>query len=864
MLGVSAEGLTSKDVELRQELHGLNVFTPPDVPSVFTKVIKQLKSPIAIVLIGAFAVTTVLGEYIDAGVILLALCIAIGVSLFQEGKASRAFAVLASSQSLRATVFRDGDRHEVDAGQLVPGDIVEIQGGQQVPADMRLLKVKQLSINEAPLTGEWVAVDKDVEPQSIGTPLSDQVNMAFGGTFVANGYGVGVVVTTGDATVVGALATDLRTITDEETPLQVEMKKLSAALLYIIGTLILAIFTIGVAMGQPLTEMALMSVAVAVASIPEGLPAAVTIVLAVGMEALLKRGGLVRNLLAAETLGSTTYILTDKTGTLTEAKMAVTGVLTTEALNLDPQSWAPNKVIRHLFDTSLCATDAYVDTTGKGIVLRGESMERAILRAALDIKLSPEEHSFRSERVDYLPFTSEQMFAAGLAEVDGQHQLCVNGAPEVLMSAASYILDKEQVVPITDQHKAALQEHVDALTKEGKRLLAVAYTAQESSDILIEDKEGLAKSRLVFLGILVCSDPVRKGVKDAIAGVKAGGVQVILVTGDNPETALAVARAVGIAGPHDTALTGTDLAELSDTDLLEVLEHVRVFARVLPKQKLRIAEILQRQGEIVAMTGDGINDAPALQKANIGIAIGSGTQVAQEASDLVLMKDSFATIYAAIEEGRRVVANLRKIIGYLLATSMSEVMLIGAALLTGAAAPILPVQILWANIIEEGLMSVAFAFEKGEKNAMKRRPRDIHQEGLLSKEMIGFLAVVVTVLSSLTLVLYFYLRSIGLDEVDLRSAMFISVAMDSLFIAFAFRSLSVPLWRISLYDNRFFVGSFLISLVLLFGALSVPFMREALSYVPQPGSILALVVGASLLGLMIVEFAKWLFFERRG
>jgi calcium-translocating P-type ATPase len=842
-------------------VYGANVFTPPRTTPLFVKFFRQLTTPLSLVLLVALLVTVWLAEYVDAAVIGLALLIASAVSLFQEGRASRAFATLAHSQTLTATVFRGGARHEVPAATLVPGDVVELQGGAQVPADLRLTKVKQLSINEAPLSGEWVAVEKHASPMPIGTSLTEQENMAFKGTFVSNGYGVGVVVATGDATVMGGIARELEDIADAATPLQVEMQRLSVLLLYGIGALIVVIFTVGIALGRSVHDMALMSIAVAVASIPEGLPAAVTIVLAVAMEALLRRGGLVRNLLAAETLGATTYVLTDKTGTLTQARMDVTALVSAVGTNAEPASWRSDSLVAELFSTALCATDAYLDSGEGKHIVRGEPMERAIVRAGLAIGLSPDQHSFRALRVDYLPFTSEQRFAAGLAEEGSAYRLCVNGAPHTILSAATTILTPDGVVPLTSTHRETLEAAMLTATGEGKRLLAVAFRPHDADTI--PDVVDTLLSNLTFAGILICSDPIRPGVKEAIAGVRAAGAQVVLITGDHAETALAVARAVGIAGPHESALTGDDLKELSDTELLAVLSHVHVFARVLPRQKLRIAEVLQRSGEIVAMTGDGINDAPALQKANIGIALGSGTQVAKEASDLVLVKDSFATMYAAIEEGRRIVANLRKIVAYLLSTSMSEIALIGSALITGAATPILPVQILWANMIEEGLMSVAFAFEKGEKGAMRRRPQDIHEEGLLSTRMIGFLALVAAVLTSTTVALYFYLRSLGLSLEELRSAMFLSTAMDSLFIAFAFRSLSVPLWRINLFDNRFFIGAFLLSATLLFGALALPFMRDVLSYVPLPGSLVALVVGTSAFGLFVVELAKAVFFERQ-
>jgi len=760
--------------------------------------------------------------------------------------------------------LRSGKKMEILASELVPGDVVVLQAGSQVPADVRLIYAKQLEVNEASLTGEWIAVKKNTDAVAVGTPFADQTPMAWMGTFVSQGHGRGVVVATGDNTAVGVLAQSVRDVEDIDTPLQGGMRHISNVMVSIIGVLVVFIFIVGIFHQQTLNDMLLMSIAIAVASVPEGLPAAVTIILAVGMEALLKRGGLVRNLLAAETLGSTTYVLTDKTGTLTQAVMSVTDALLEDGQLVSSDEFADFAHVRTLFDVSLTAADAYTEEKLGTSIVHGDSVEVAVLEAAASIAISEFEGSLRSQRIDYLAFTSEQRFAAGLSEEKDDHfVLCVNGAPDYILKKATSVLKedgKEEV--LHDEARLNMALSIKKFTLEGKRLIAVGYKRVGYDDIPETEKTLL--DDLVLCGVLVIDDPIRKGVSKAIAGVQSAGARVVLITGDNPQTALSIAQEVGITGEDGIALTGDDLATLSDEELLIALQEISVFARILPKQKMRIASVLQQKGEIVAMTGDGINDAPALRRANIGIAIGSGTEVAKEASDLVLVDDSFATIYAAIEEGRRITSNLRKIVGYLLSTSLTEVVLIATALILGGAVPILPAQILWANIIEEGLMSVAFAFEKGDKNAMKRKPQDIHEEGLLSAQMLWFTVFVATVLGLIIATLYLYVRMLGLPIEQLRSVMFLAVAVDSLFISFAFRSLTVPVWRIPLHTNLFFNGSFLLSVALFAVALIVPFFQYLLSYTPLPWHLIALALVASAASLLTVELGKLLFFEKQS
>lgn len=863
-LGVGFQGLGEHEVEKRRAQFGENIFSETAQISFLNKVVAQLKSPLAIVLVVACLLTLGLREFVDAGVIAFALLIAVIVGVAQEGKASRAFKTLAKSQVHIAVVVRSGKKHQIQACELVPGDIVVLQDGMQAPADLRLIKTKKLAMNEAALTGEWLAVKKSPAAVEVGTPMAERDSMAWMGTYVSEGSGLGVVVATGDHTAVGKLASAVQNVDNPETPLQREMTKVSQIMLWIISGLVVLIFIVGIVQGRDFQHMLLTAIAVAVASVPEGLPAAVTIILAVGMEALLKRGGLVRSLLAAETLGSTTFVLTDKTGTLTEARMAVAGIIHAEkTYGGSADAWHKDIVARDLFDTALCATDAYIDElpAQHKSEVRGDPVERAILETSYSIAIKAEGDTSRGRRIDYLAFTSENRFAAGLTPYADSFRLCINGAPEYLLAEATHVRTSAGVQPMTEEYRRVFEDEISKATKEGKRLVAVGFKAVPYSEIP-EETIGMLDG-LVFSGVVVLADPVRRGVSEAISGVQEAGARVILVTGDNPETALTIAREVGIADAESISLTGTDLEKMTDGELEDVLRNVSVFARVLPQQKMRLATVLQEVGEIVAMTGDGINDAPALQKANIGVAIGSGTEVAKEASDLVLVNDSFATIHAAIEEGRRIVANLRKIVGYLLSTSLSEVVLIGAALSVGAPPPILPAQILWANIIEEGLMSVAFAFEKGDRNAMKQKPQDVHAQGILSRSMMKFIAFVIVVLSTLTVSLYFMMRAQEMPIDELRSVMFLAVAMDSLFIAFAFRSLSVPLWKVPLRDNLFFFGSFAISLFLLFGAINISFMRTILSYEGVSFMNFMLVMSFSALALVTIEIAKWLFFERR-
>lgn len=856
------DGLTKEEVERRKSIYGKNVFSEGARRTLLDQFFAQFKNPLTLVLLAAAGITFALGDVVDGAVITLALLVAVVLGVFQEGRASRAFEKLASSQQHSALVLRGGKRHEIAAEELVVGDMVILQGGVQVPADLRLIEAKHLSVNEAPLTGEWLAVKKNTEEAPVGAPLAEQYSMAWKGTFVVDGYGVGIVIAIGDDTEVGQLSKELASVTESETPLQKEMKRISHLMFVVIAVLVILIFAVGLFRGESLATMLVTSIAIAVASIPEGLPAAVTIVLAVSMEALLRRGGLVRSLLAAETLGGATYVLTDKTGTLTEGRMAVTEVMYKGQEK--KVLWQKDLYAQKLLDTALCASDAFLDEVEndeEAYVVRGESMERAILEAALEVGVTLQGESTRAQRTDFLSFSSENRFAAGVSKIGKTYRICINGAPEYLLEQATHIETPKGRIKLSPSVRREMTQTITELTKEGKRLIAISYKSAKEK-MLPENSESIISGN-TFFGLIVFNDPVRPDVADAIRDVQRAGAVVRLITGDNPETALSIARTVGIARPHDIALTGKDITERSDAELLELLKTVPVFARILPRQKMRIAQILQSSGEIVAMTGDGINDAPALQKAHIGVALGSGTEVAKEAADLVLVNDSFAILRAAIEEGRRIIQNLRKIIGCLLSTSLSEIVLIGGALIMGVPLPLVPAQILWANLVGEGLMSVAFAFEPADKNTMQQSPRDIHASGILTRETIGFIGVATLIFSGLLVALYVTLLSFAVPIEMIRSTMFLALALGALSITFSFRSLTIPFWQIPLRTNLFFALSFCINLVLLGVVITVPFLQRVFSYEPLPLPWLFGVLCFALVAMLCIEMAKWLFTLRR-
>ncbi len=870
------KGLSAEESLLRQKKYGENILKEEESYGIFKVITSQFKSPLVLVLFIAGIVTFFLREFVDMSVIFLALFINIIVGVVQEEKASNAFAKLKQSQEKYATVIRNNMRRVILASKLVLGDIIAIEPGMIIPADIRLLDVTELSVNESILTGEWIEVSKNTEKLTKELSISEQSNMVWMGTLAVSGSARGVVVATGDNTQMGEIAKSLAEKIENPTPLQKGVRRLAKYIAIAISAVLVIIFALGIWRGLPASEMFLIAIAIAVAAMPEGLPAAVTVVLAIGMESILKKKGLVRNLLAAETLGSTTVILTDKTGTLTKAEMRVASIFTASLLkqkkNIDGKKIITSDetdgrdVLAMGILTSNAFVEGYDDATAEWIV-RGRPVEKAVVLAGLESGLKQDTLFKNNPELDVIPFESERRFAASMRKLAGSksNRIYITGSPELLLKHSEYFYLNNKKYKLTDKIRKELEKVQEKESSEGMRIIGVAYKNTDLTSFTDKEKNenALILDSIIFGGFILIHDPIRKDVKVSIKEAKSAGTQVIMVTGDNGNTAKRVAIEVGITNNHGEVITGENMENFSDKELLSVLRKVRVFARILPHQKMRIVQVLKNAGEVVAMTGDGINDAPALRRADIGIALGSGTDVAKEASDIILLNNSFTIIVSAIEEGRRVLDNLKKIVAYLLSTGFSEVLVVGAALAFGAPLPLLPAQILWTNIIEEGFMNFSFAFEPKEADVMKRNPSSPMMRNIITQRLQALILILGIVTGTILVVIYFILLKSNMPIEEIRTLMFVLLSVDSMFFTFSLKDISKPVWKINIFNNKYLIFAFIASIGALLLSLFVPFLRNMLSLTTLTLEGIVLVVSVGIFNLFIIEIIKYIYFERK-
>ena len=865
-------GLSSLEHQKRLKEFGLNIFGKKERFRFWKLLWGQIKSPLVFILVFAGAVTIFLEEFTDTIVIFASVIINTVVGMYQEGRASKAFEKLRSSVKKYAVVIRDGRQLEVESGTLVPGDIVIIEQGRQIPADLRLIEQRGLEINEAILTGEWLPVAKNIASVPEEKRITEQTDMAWMGTLVEEGWAKGVVVATGNNTELGEIAHMLQLEKEEETPFQRGVSYLARIIGYVIIAIVVGIFVLGIAQERAISfsngalsfdyekinEMFLTAVAIAVSAIPEGLPVAVTVILAIGMSHIMVRGGLVKRLIKAETLGSTTVILTDKTGTLTKGEMELGGVFSSALSDRSGNKFVldNSQEASVVLKTGMFTAGAFIENPEADPakwVIRGRPTDKALLKAASRMGLSPKEFFDKEPRLDYLPFDSERRFAASLHKIDGGlNRIYITGAPEFLMEFSD----------LSDVDRKKYIEAYDLATTVGMRVVATGY-----KDIGVNElpRKNAAKliSDIKFSGLIGFHDPVRADVKNAITSAKDAGLRPIIITGDHANTARAVAREVGF-GDDPRVIVGEKIEGLDEEDLLEILKSYDVFARVLPHQKLALVRALKAANEVVAMTGDGVNDAPALKQADIGIAVGSGTDVAKEASDLVLLEDSFSVIVAAIEEGRGILDNLRKVVTYLLSIGSSEVVLVSGALMLGYPLPILPVQILWNNIVQEGLMNFAFAFEPKEADIMKRGPRQNSPKNVLTSEMTAIIFGAGIFTSILLLATFLYLHGIGYPTDDLRTVLFAGLSFDAIFFTFSLKSLRKPLWRINIFSNKFLLVAFGTNIMLLTAALTVPFLQNLLGTVTPNFTDILIMLALGIINLIAIEAVKYYFIARKS
>ena len=746
------KGLSGEEVEKRQKKFGKNKLPQEKPLSAFKIFLEQFKSPLIYILLIAGIITLFLKEYTDSIVIFAAVILNAVVGFIQENKASQALRELKRVLSVNAIVFRDGRVEEILADELVPGDIILLRPGEKVPADGRLIRVYNLKVNEAALTGEWLPATKKVDALPEDTPLADRDNMIYMGTVIEDGKGRAIVTAIGEQTEIGKISALVKETKEEKTPYQKKLAHFSKIVGIIIGVICIGIFIVGMIIGGDFVEIFTISVAVAVASIPEGLPVALTVILALGMQRILKQKGLVRKLASAETLGSTSIICSDKTGTLTEAKMKVA--------EFYPN---PDQTEKLALKIAVLSSEAFIenpDEPPEKWKIRGVPTEKALVAAAGKSGLFQHQLEKSEEEIDEIPFNSKYKYSANLRKVVGDdYILYVKGAPEILLEKSKYIEGENGAEELTKEKIKEIEQKQEELTSKGYRLLAVAYKnlKEAPSDLKHQDI-----SDLTFVGVFAMEDPIRKDAKEAIQACYRAGMKPIIVTGDHKLTAKAIAEKIGIKVKDENILEGKDLDKLSDEEFKKILPKIQIYARVEPKHKLRIVKAWQERGEVVAMTGDGINDSPALKQADVGVALGSGTDVAKETADLILLNDSFSIIVAAVEEGRAVLDNIRKVITYLVSDSFCEVILIGGSMIISWFThqawilPVTAVQILWTNLIEDGLPNIALAFEPKEKDLMERKPGG-HKTPLLTKEMKTLILIAGLVDDILLLGLFFWL-----------------------------------------------------------------------------------------------------------
>jgi cation-transporting P-type ATPase F len=811
-------GLSAVEAARRLERHGPNVLPRVERRGALLRLLLQFHHPLIYVLLVAAAVTYLVGEPVDASVILGVVLANAAVGFVQEARAERALDALAAMMTVDAHVIRDGSRRRVPAKELVPGDLVVVEPGDKVTADVRLVEVSELQIDESALTGESVPVGKAQAVLAPETVLADRANMVFSGTLVTAGHGTGVVVTTGADTELGLIHRLLGETTDLATPLTRRLARFSRALTVVILGLAGVTFLVGTARGESASEMLVAAVALAVGAIPEGLPAAVTIALAIGVSRMAHRHAIVRRLPAVETLGSTTVICTDKTGTLTQNAMTVQAVLAGgEQYDIAGGGYAPEGAIAsHDRPASISGHPALAACLRAGLLCGdsdvrardgiwepvGDPMEAALVVAARKAGLERARALREQPRIAVLPFESERRFMATVhREPDGASVLYVKGAVEQVLAMCDNQLGPAGQEQALDRR--AIQQAADELGGHGQRVLAFG-----TRKLAVDEHAELERPRgLSFAGLVALVDPPRPEAIAAVRACRQAGIAVKMITGDHAATAAAIAARVGLTGDGaPRVVTGAELADCPDDRLAALAASTDVFARVSAEQKLRLVEALQARGEIVAMTGDGVNDAPALSQADIGVAMGlGGTEVAREAADIVLADDNFASIEAAVEEGRHTFDNLKKFIVWTLPTNLGEGLLILTAIVVGATLPILPVQILWINMTTAVLLGLTLAFERVEPGIMARPPRR-PTEPLLTFDVVARILLVSVLLLGASFWLFEHELGRGMPVAEARTAAVNVFVAVELFYLFNCRSLTGHAADLGLFSNRWLLG----------------------------------------------------------
>jgi Ca2+-transporting ATPase len=838
-------GLSSDSAKERLNSIGYNELVGKEGITIWQMLIEQFKDFLVLILIGASFVSAIIGEITDAAVIILIVVLNATLGVIQESKANKALEALKKMAAPEAKVTRDGKIAEIPARELVPGDLVLLEAGNYVPADIRLIESVNLKIEEASLTGESVPAEKNAEVVLGGeVPLGDRSNSAFMSTVVTYGRGKGVVVGTGMNTEIGLIADMLESYEEEGTPLQKKLDELGK----ILGIASLAIcgivFLLGIARGVPLLEMFMTAVSLAVAAIPEGLPAIVTIVLALGMQRMVKRHSIIKKLHAVETLGSTTVICSDKTGTLTQNEMTAKKVFVNgKTYSISGEGYKPqgdftiddskcnplnDPDLKTLLTIGMLCNDAKLEDSGthgeKTWRIIGDPTEGCLVVGASKAGLCSKELNSSLPRLQEIPFDSERKRMTTFHPHEKNCIAYIKGAPDVMLNLSNKILKNGEVFDITDEDRKHILEINHDMASQALRVLAFAF--KFLNEVPKNPNPDEVEKDMTFVGLIGMIDPARPEAKEAISICKDAGIRPVMITGDYKDTAEAIARDLGMIDEGSRVITGTELDSMSDQQLISVANEVSVYARVSPIHKLRIVDAIKQNGHIVAMTGDGVNDAPALKKADIGIAMGiTGTDVAKETAEMILTDDNFASIVAAVEEGRVIYSNIRKFIFFLLSCNIAEILIIFAAMAIGLPIPLKPIQLLWLNLLTDAFPALALGMEAKEPDIMKKAPRNPN-EPIMDKRMKWQIAIQSIFMTAAVLGVFVLSLSSTSNLEVARTYAFATLIFSELLRAYTSRSETFSVFKIGFFSNKFMVGGTLISFLLLLVVIYVPFLRE--------------------------------------
>lgn len=853
----SDTGLPIATIERRRQKFGANELPHQSTLSPILLFFDRFRDALVLILLAAAAISFLLGKIGDAAIILIAILIDAGLSFLQLWRTERTLEKIRQQLQLMATVIRDGKEQRIPAHELVVGDIVVLNAGQKIPADARLIAASGLRVQEAVLTGESDDVEKTPAHLATRTPVSNRRNMLFMGTLVVSGTARAVVTATGTHTELGKIAQLIKTERSPLSPLRRKLKSLGLRMGLIIVAAVVLLFLVGLLLGGDLSSTAFTALTLIVSAIPEDLTMILTIALAIGAVRILRHRGIVKELSSAETLGATTVICTDKTGTLTQGTMQAISFDLLQGSVITSSDRLQHPFHALAFTGFVLASDAHrLEDTGSSVYV-GSATERASLAFAERLGITQIDERRRWRQRDALSFNPQWKYRASLHDHPTQptRYLFVSGAPEVLLEKSSEALNRSSaVVPLTSQRRFMLARRIESLAAQGNRLIAMAVRRDlHNTEITHHDIVDL-----LFLGVLIVRDPIRVDVHSAIKEAMSAGVTVKLVTGDHGATAQAVAREVGLTVPEEAVCSSEILQQMSDTELYDAVDAVTVFSRVTPLDKQRIVRSLQSRGHIVAMTGDGVNDAIALKVADIGVAMGSGQDIAKEAADLVLLDDSFTTIVAAIREGRVIRDNIRKVIAFLLSTNAAEVMIFFASIFIGLPLPLLPAQILWINLVTDGTSDIALSLEPQERNVMRRRPED-SQDSLLGSHLFWHLVLSGVVMTAFLIGLYAYLlRFTGAELSYARTMSFTFLSIVSLLSVWSFRSLRETIFQRGVLGNSWIWLSTGLSAGLHLLALYVPRWRSFFGTVPLSISDWVLILALSVLAVLVIEFRKYL------